>query len=160
MLGLTGAALIQWLYFVAIDRLPVGIALLIEFTGPLMVAVYSRVVLRHTLHGRAWLALALALGGLALVAQVWRDVGLDSIGLAAAFGAAGCLATFHLLGKHTLHRRDPCHRHVLDVRLRLGVLGDRPAVVAVRRRPCSASRCRCSAHSTTSPFRPGCPCCG
>jgi drug/metabolite transporter (DMT)-like permease len=107
VLGLTGAALIQWLYFVAIDRLPVGIALLIEFTGPLMVAVYSRVVLRHTLQGRAWLALALALGGLALVAQVWRNVGLDSVGLAAAFGAAGCLATFHLLGKHTLHRRDP-----------------------------------------------------
>jgi drug/metabolite transporter (DMT)-like permease len=107
VLGLSGAALIQWFYFVAIDRLPVGIALLVEFTGPLMVAVYSRVVLRHAMHRRIWLALGLALGGLALVAQVWRDVGLDAIGLAAAFAAAGCLATFHLLGKHTLQRRDP-----------------------------------------------------
>ena len=107
VLGLAGAALIQWLYFVALDRIPVGIALLIEFTGPLMVAVYSRVVLRHAMHRRIWLALGLALGGLALVAQIWRDVGLDTIGLAAAFGAAGCLATFHLLGKHTLRKRDP-----------------------------------------------------
>jgi drug/metabolite transporter (DMT)-like permease len=107
VLGLAGAALIQWLYFVALDRIPVGIALLIEFTGPLMVAVFSRVVLHHAMHRRIWLALGLALGGLALVAQIWRDVGLDAIGLAAAFGAAGCLATFHLLGKHTLRKRDP-----------------------------------------------------
>src|SRR5688572_11498554 len=33
MLALCGAAVIQWLYFVAIDRLPVGLALLLEFTA-------------------------------------------------------------------------------------------------------------------------------
>ena len=31
--GISGVALVQWFYFVAIDRLPVGIALLLEFTG-------------------------------------------------------------------------------------------------------------------------------
>jgi drug/metabolite transporter (DMT)-like permease len=107
VLGLTGAALIQWLYFVAIDRLPVGIALLLEFTGPLLVAVYSRVVLRHVVARRVWLALGLALAGLALVAEVWSDAGLDPVGVAAGLGAAACLATFYLLGKHTLERRDP-----------------------------------------------------
>ena len=107
VLGLTGAALIQWLYFVAIDRLPVGIALLLEFTGPLLVAVYSCVVLRQVVHRRVWLALGIALAGLALVAEVWRDAGLDPIGVAAGFGAAACLATFYLLSKHTLERRDP-----------------------------------------------------
>lgn len=106
-LGLAGAALIQWLYFVAIDRLPVGIALLLEFTGPLLVAVYSRVVLREVLHRGVWLALGLSLAGLALVAQVWRDVGLDPVGVAAGFGAAACLATFYLLGKRSVERRDP-----------------------------------------------------
>jgi drug/metabolite transporter (DMT)-like permease len=107
LLGLTGAALIQWLYFIAIERLPVGIALLLEFTGPLLVAVYSRVILREIVDRRVWLALGLALGGLALVAQVWRDVGLDAVGVAAGFGAAACLAAFYLLGKHQLERRDP-----------------------------------------------------
>lgn len=107
VLGLCGAALIQWLYFVAIDRLPVGIALLLEFTGPLLVAVYSRIVLRHVVSRQVWLALALALGGLALVAQVWRDAGLDAIGVAAGLGAATCLATFHLVGKQTVERHDP-----------------------------------------------------
>src|SRR3989337_1067953 len=31
LLALSGAAVIQWLYFVAIDRLPVGLALLLQF---------------------------------------------------------------------------------------------------------------------------------
>jgi drug/metabolite transporter (DMT)-like permease len=107
VLGLSGAALLQWLYFVALDHLPVGIALLLEFTAPLMVAVFSKVVLRHDVPRLVWLALGLALGGLALVAQVWKDVGLEAIGVAAGLTAAALLATFHLLGKHMLERRDP-----------------------------------------------------
>jgi drug/metabolite transporter (DMT)-like permease len=107
VLGLTGAALIQWLYFVAIDRLPVGIALLLEFTGPLLIALYSRVVLRHAIPRRVWLALGIALAGLAMVAEVWHDAGLDPVGVAAGLAAAGCLATFYLLGQHTVERRDP-----------------------------------------------------
>lgn len=107
VLGLTGAALIQWLYFVAIDRLPVGIALLLEFTGPVLVALYSRVVLGHTIRRQVWLALGLALAGLAMVAQVWQNVGLDPVGVAAGLGAATCLATFYLLGKQTVEHRDP-----------------------------------------------------
>lgn len=105
VLGLSGAALIQWLYFVAIDRLPVGVALLLEFTGPVLVALYSRVVLRHTVHRQVWLAIGLALAGLAMVAQVWQDVGLDPVGVAAGLGAATCLATFYLVGKQTVEHR-------------------------------------------------------
>ncbi len=107
VLGLTAAAAIQWLYFVAIDRIPVGVALLLEFTSPLLVALFSTIVLRHDVPRRVWLALAISLTGLTLVAQVWRDVGLDAIGVSAALGAAGCLAVFHLLGKHTVERHEP-----------------------------------------------------
>lgn len=107
VLGLTATALIQWLYFVAIDRLPVGIALLLEFTGPLMVAVWSHVVLRQRQPRQVWLALGLTLAGLALVAQVWRDAGLDPVGVAAGLGAGACLATFYLLGQHTIDDLDP-----------------------------------------------------
>jgi drug/metabolite transporter (DMT)-like permease len=64
-------------------------------------------VLRQAVARRAWLALALSLGGLALVAEVWRDAGLDPVGVAAGLGAAACLATFYLLGKHTVEQRDP-----------------------------------------------------
>jgi drug/metabolite transporter (DMT)-like permease len=107
VLGLTGAALIQWLYFVAIDRLPVGIALLLEFTGPLLIALYIWVVRRQAIGRQVWLALGISLAGLALVAQVWHDAGLDPVGVAAGLAAAACLATFYLLGAHTVERRDP-----------------------------------------------------
>jgi drug/metabolite transporter (DMT)-like permease len=112
MLALCGAAAIQWLYFVAIDRLPVGLALLLEFTAPLMVALFSRFVLRHQIDRRVWLGLGLALVGLALVAQmsgggVWGGGDLDPIGVAAALGAAGCLAAFYLGGKQALQRLHP-----------------------------------------------------
>jgi drug/metabolite transporter (DMT)-like permease len=107
VLGIAGAALVQWLYFVAIDRLPVGIALLLEFTAPVLVALYARMVLRQDVRPLTWLALALALGGLALVAQVWRDAGLDPVGVAAGLGAAACLATYFLIGSHTVATRDP-----------------------------------------------------
>jgi drug/metabolite transporter (DMT)-like permease len=107
VLGLSGAALLQWLYFIALDRLPAAIALLLEFTAPLMVAIFSAVVLRHHIAKQVWLALGLALFGLALVAQVWKDVGLDTVGVLAALGAAAFLATFHLLGKHMLETKDP-----------------------------------------------------
>jgi drug/metabolite transporter (DMT)-like permease len=107
VLGVVGAALIQWFYFVAIDRLPVGIAILLEFTGPVLVALWARIVLRQEVRPVVWLALALSLLGLALVAQVWQDTRLDALGVAAAMAAAACLAIFLLLGRHTGGAHDP-----------------------------------------------------
>jgi drug/metabolite transporter (DMT)-like permease len=107
VLGVVGAALIQWFYFEAIDRLPVGIAILLEFTGPVLVAVYARVVQRQQVGGGVWVALALSLAGLALVAEVWTDTRLDAAGLAAGLAAAACLATFLLVGRHSSGSIDP-----------------------------------------------------
>jgi drug/metabolite transporter (DMT)-like permease len=66
LLGLIGAALVQFLFFIAIDRLPVGIALLIEFTAPFLIAVYSQLILRQPADPRSWIAVVLGTGGLAL----------------------------------------------------------------------------------------------
>jgi drug/metabolite transporter (DMT)-like permease len=107
VLGLAGAAMVQWLYFVALDRLPVGIALLLEFTAPVLVALYTRVVRREDVRRRTWLAIGLAFGGLALVAQVWRDSGLDPLGIAAGLAAAAFLATYFLVGARAAASRDP-----------------------------------------------------
>jgi drug/metabolite transporter (DMT)-like permease len=104
--GIVGFALVQWLYFVAIERLPIGIALLLEFTAPVIVALWARLVWHEPVRRRVWAALALALGGLCLVTQVWEDVRLDTVGVVAGLVAAGSLATYYLGGEHATARRD------------------------------------------------------
>jgi drug/metabolite transporter (DMT)-like permease len=106
VLGVFGGALVQWLYFTAIDRLPVGIALLLEFTAPAMVALFTWGVLRRRIGRRTWCGIGVALLGLALVAQVWADVGLDLVGVLAGLGAAACLASYYLIGGRLSVHRD------------------------------------------------------
>ena len=105
--GITGIAMVQWLYFVAIQRMPVGIALLFEYTAPLMVALWVRFVQKKPVKSRLWLGLACALGGLALVAQFWKGMTLDPIGLISAVGAGAALASYYLMGEHGQRERDP-----------------------------------------------------
>ena len=104
--GVVGIAMVQWLYFVAIARLPVGVALLLEFTAPVLVALWARFVQHQDLGRRLWLALALALGGLSLVAQVWQGIELDLIGVFAGMGAALSLATYYIAGARAVTGRD------------------------------------------------------
>jgi drug/metabolite transporter (DMT)-like permease len=106
-LGLTGAALVQYLFFTAIDRVPVGIALLLEFTAPFLIALYSRLALGHPVTRRSAIAIGLGIGGLALVAKVWTDTGLDPIGVAAGLAASACLAAFMMIGKTALVTHHP-----------------------------------------------------
>jgi len=79
--GVVGLALVQWLYLLAITRMPVSISLLIEFTAPLLIALWVRYVRKEPVSGRIWVALVLVIGGLALVAQVWAGLTLDSVGV-------------------------------------------------------------------------------
>jgi drug/metabolite transporter (DMT)-like permease len=106
--GVVGVALTQFLYYVAIGRLPVGIALVFEMTAPVFIALYVWLVRREQVRNRLWLALALSLSGLVLVAQVWQGGGsLDPLGVVAALLAALCLATYFLLGERGTAVRDP-----------------------------------------------------
>jgi drug/metabolite transporter (DMT)-like permease len=105
--GVAGFALVQWLYFVAILRLPVAIALLLEYTAPLLVALWVRFVGHERMRRRLWVGLALALAGLSLVAEVWGGVQLDTLGVVAALGAAVSLAVYFLVGEHSVSSRDP-----------------------------------------------------
>lgn len=105
--GMIGFSLVQWLYFVAIERLPIGIALLLEFTAPLLVALWARFVWREPVRRRVWMALALVLGGLAMVAQVWSGLTLDGVGVTAALVAAAALGAFWIAGERLVARRDP-----------------------------------------------------
>ncbi|NEK59562.1 EamA family transporter [Geodermatophilus sabuli] len=106
--GVVGVALTQFLYYVAIGRLPVGIALVFEMTAPVLIALYVWLVRGERVRTRLWAALGLSLSGLVFVAQVWQGGGsLDPLGVAAALTAAVCLATYYLLGERGTVTRDP-----------------------------------------------------
>ena len=76
-------------FYQAIERIPLGAAVTIEFLGPLAVAVLGS---RRWLDG--WWAL-LAAGGVVLLTRV--DGGLDWVGVLFALGAAVCWAAYILL---------------------------------------------------------------
>ena len=105
--GVGGVALVQWLYFFAIHRLPIGIALLIQYLAPLIVALWARYVMHRPVRRRIWLALGLALIGLVLVAEIWQRGTLNALGVAAALGAAAAFALYILLAERGVIRRDP-----------------------------------------------------
>jgi drug/metabolite transporter (DMT)-like permease len=104
--GLVGIALVQWLYFVAIENLPVGVALLIEFTAPLFVALFARFVYGEHVRRRIWIAVALCLTGLALVVELWSGVELSTVGITAAFGGALSLTAYLLMAERERRHRD------------------------------------------------------
>lgn len=105
--GLLGVAGVQLCYFVAASRIPVGVAILLEFTSPVLVALWVRFV-RHTrLPWRMWAGIALALVGLAMVARVDAGLELDALGLLAGLGAALCSAAYFLLGEHGVAEHHP-----------------------------------------------------
>jgi drug/metabolite transporter (DMT)-like permease len=105
--GVAGVALVQWLYFVSIGRLPIGIALLIEYLAPILIAVWAWAVFKEQIRRRIWAALVLALVGLSLVVEIWSGISLDGLGVAAALCAAGAYAVYVLMAEHAVRWRDP-----------------------------------------------------
>ena len=105
--GIVGFAVVQWFYFVAIDRLPIGIGLLFEFTAPVLIALWARFAWHEPVRRRVWPALGLVVFGLGLVAQIWHGLTLDGLGVAAGLLAAVALSVYYLMGERLVVRRDP-----------------------------------------------------
>jgi drug/metabolite transporter (DMT)-like permease len=102
--GVLGLALVQFFYFVAIRRLDIGIALVIQYIAPVLVALWARFFEREPVRRRLWLALALALGGLSLVVDLWRGISIDTLGVGACLCAAFAYATYVVMADHALRR--------------------------------------------------------
>src|SRR5688500_16427042 len=106
LFGVAGLAFVQWFYFVAIHRMSLAVALLIQYLAPLLVALFSRYVLHVDVRRRIWLALALALVGLSFVLELWGGAELDGIGVGASLLAAMSYALYILVAERELGRRD------------------------------------------------------
>jgi drug/metabolite transporter (DMT)-like permease len=105
--GLTGIAGCQTLFFVAASRLPVGVALMLEFSGPVLVVLWLKFGQKAAVPRSAAIGVSIAVVGLATVAEIWSGLGIDLIGLLAGLGAAACQATYFLLIERLTGAADP-----------------------------------------------------
>ena len=105
LFGVVGVGLMQWAYSNAVANLQVGVALLIEYTAIVIVPVASYFLFKERVRGRIWLAIALVLGGLSIVAQPWA-AGLNLVGVIYGFMAAVFLSSYFIMGEHAQRKRD------------------------------------------------------
>ncbi|MFF1448891.1 DMT family transporter [Streptomyces sp. NPDC058274] len=95
--GLLAVAGVQACYFASISRIPVGVALLVEYLAPALVLGWVRFVQRRPVTRAAALGVVLAVGGLACVVEVWSGLSFDVLGLLLALGAACCQVGYFVL---------------------------------------------------------------
>lgn len=104
--GILAYLLTPFLFFLSVSYLPVAIAALLAFLAPVLVALWLRFV-KHEPVGRSiWISLALVIGGLLLVSQVWSGMTLNPLGVVYGLLTAAALAAYLLLGEEGAKRRD------------------------------------------------------
>lgn len=98
--GLLAVAGVQACYFAAISRIPVGVALLVEYLGPALLLGWVRFVQRRPVSRASTAGVVLAVAGLACVVEIWSGLRFDAIGLLLALGAACCQVGYFVLSAH------------------------------------------------------------
>ena len=89
------------LFYLSIGRIPLGLAIAVEFTGPLAVALWTS----HRKLDLLWVALAATGLALILPLQGLQAVGaLDPVGIAFALAAGVCWALYIVAGQHVAQR--------------------------------------------------------
>jgi len=110
LLGTLGVAVSNYFYYVAIQRINVAVAIIVQYTAPVWVLIY--VVLRgqQKLTAQKIAAVAFALVGIALVINILGVRGaafhLDLYGIAAALVASFSFAFYNVAGHSILARYD------------------------------------------------------
>jgi len=106
VMGVIGVGLLQASYALAVELLPVGIALLLEYLAVPMVAVFAFVVFKERVRTRIWVSIGLIMAGLAVVAQIWNS-SLNVVGALWALVAALSLSTYFLVGEKQMETISP-----------------------------------------------------
>jgi len=106
VMGVIGVGMLQASYALAVELLPVGIALLLEYLAVPMVAVFALVVFKERVRTRIWVSIGLIMAGLAVVAQIWNS-SLNLVGALWALVAALSLSTYFLVGEKQMETISP-----------------------------------------------------
>lgn len=106
VLGIVGVAMLQATYAFAIELLPVGIALLLEYLAVLLVALVAFFFFKEKVRLRLWVAIGFVMVGLVVVAEIWAST-LNPTGVMWGLLAAFTLATYFLVGEKQLKTISP-----------------------------------------------------
>lgn len=105
LFGLIGVMAVQLVYYQAIQRIPIGVALVIEYTAPLLILAYWRIRGRHV-GMPLWAAALLTLAGCYFVVGAYdaqlRQV--NAVGALLAAVDAVILAAYFLLAERLVRR--------------------------------------------------------
>lgn len=107
LLGVVGLAGVHATYFLAIDRLQIGVAVTIQYLAPLLLLLWLRLVHGRRLAPDLWGAVALSAAGCFLVVRAFDASSLDAVGVAAAFGAALTFAVYMVGSERAGRRHEP-----------------------------------------------------
>jgi drug/metabolite transporter (DMT)-like permease len=105
--GVVSLAANQLVFMMSLSRLSVGVALLLEYLAPVLVALWVRFVRREPVSGLVWVGIVGTLLGLAMVARIWSGLTLDAIGVGLGLLAAATMASRFVLADRGLRRHDP-----------------------------------------------------
>jgi drug/metabolite transporter (DMT)-like permease len=106
-LGIAGIALVHASYFLAISRMDIGVALVIQFLAPALLLVWLRVVHKRRPAPSLWAAVALSIVGCALVVDAPSGASdLDAIGVLAALVGAVTLGIYLVSSERAGQRYD------------------------------------------------------
>src|SRR3954462_12121533 len=103
-LGICGLALVHATYYAAIDRLEIGVALVIQYMAPLLMLLWLRFRYGRRLARALWGAVALAIVGCALVARAYDPGALDGVGILYALGAMVTFAIYMIASERAGQR--------------------------------------------------------
>ena len=96
LFGVIGIAVVNSFYYFALKYLYVSVALIIEFTAPIWIALYLRFVKKKNISRTAWVGIFCAFSGLVLISQVWTGKSLHPLGVIVAILDALALAYYFL----------------------------------------------------------------
>jgi len=105
LFGIIGVAAVTSFYFFAIKYLFVSVALIIEFTASIWIALYLKFVKKKHISPIMWLGIACAFFGLILVSQIWSGSSLHPLGVAVAFADAFALSYYFITAERLTQTR-------------------------------------------------------
>jgi drug/metabolite transporter (DMT)-like permease len=107
--GIISIIFFNWCYFTAIETTSAGVAAVLLYTAPAIVAVLSRVVFGERITARKAAAVAVTFLGCALVAGLVPGFAgaVSPLGLLAGLGAGLGYALYSIFGKLALSRYEP-----------------------------------------------------